>query len=444
MRFTLLVVMVTVITCGLAAADETTHQFFPYDYENYTLDNGFKSILIPMEGSGLVAYYTVVRTGSRDEYEPGKSGFAHFFEHMMFRGTEKYPSEEYSRIVSEMGANDNAFTSDDITCYYMIVPSAKLETAMDLESDRFQNLSYEEGPFRTEAGAVYGEYRKNYTSPFRMANEKLLDTAFDKHTYKHTTMGFVEDIKGMPNLYEFSKSFFERYYRPENCVLLLAGDFDAAAAKKMIKKYYGGWEPGYVEPEIETEPLQTEERQVDVQYEGRTLPLVWIAYKGDAFDPKDKMVASAYLLADLAFGETSDIYKKLVIREQKAQWVAGDFGFNRDPKLYSVYGRVKNVDDIEYVLDEIDRTAGRFTTELVPEEKLENIKMNTRYGYLMRLDTPERVASSLTRIVAITGGIEAINQLYATISEVTPEDVRAAAQKYLLKERRTVLVLKGE
>ena len=112
MRFFLMVVMVIIVTCGLpfadiiaqgaalAVADETTHRFFPYDYENYTLDNGFKSVLIPMEGSGLVAYYTVVRTGSRDEWEPGKSGFAHFFEHMMFGGTEKYSSAEYSRIVS--------------------------------------------------------------------------------------------------------------------------------------------------------------------------------------------------------------------------------------------------------------------------------------------------------------------------------------------------------
>jgi zinc protease len=171
-------------------AESAPGKFFPYPYETYKLSNGFSAVLIPVKGSGLVAYYTVVRTGSRDEWEPGKSGFAHFFEHMMFRGTEKYPSEEYSRIVSEMGADGNAYTSDDITCYYMVIPSAKLETAMDLESDRFQNLMYEEGPFRTEAGAVYGEYRKNLTNPFRIAYEEMLDTAFDEHTYKHTTMDF--------------------------------------------------------------------------------------------------------------------------------------------------------------------------------------------------------------------------------------------------------------
>ncbi|UCG53434.1 MAG: insulinase family protein [Candidatus Latescibacterota bacterium] len=444
MRIFLLSLFMLLVAGGTAYAEQPVERFFPYAHENYTLDNGFKSILIPIKGSGLIAYYTVVRTGSRDEWEPGRSGFAHFFEHMMFRGTEKYSSEEYNRLVSEIGADANAYTSDDITCYHMVIPNTKLETAMDLESDRFQNLSYEEGPFRTEAGAVYGEYRKNFASPFSQAYEKMLDTAFDKHTYKHTTMGFEKDIKEMPNMYEYSKSFFQRYYRPENCVLMIVGDFDPAKLKPMIKSYYGGWEPGYVPPQITPEPPQAKERSVDVAYQGRTLPLLWIAYKGDAFDPADKMVASAYLLGDLAFGENSEIYKKLVIREQKVEWIAGDFGFNRDPKLYDVYTRVKDENDLDYVIAEIDKIAETFKTELVSQEELENIKKRTRYGYLMRLDTPDRVASGLSRIVALTGGIEAIDELYGTIASLTPEDIRAAAQRYLKTERRTVLTLKGE
>lgn len=443
MRVGLVLCFIAAMAGGVVEGVRAADRFFPYQYENYTLDNGFKSVLIPMKGSGLVAYYTIVRTGSRDEWEPGKSGFAHFFEHMMFRGTDRYPSEEYNRIVSEMGADANAYTTDDLTCYYMVIPSAELETAMDIESDRFQNLAYEEGPFRTEAGAVYGEYRKNITSPFRIAHEELMDTAFDVHTYKHTTMGFERDIKEMPHMYEYSRTFFDRYYRPENCVLLLAGDFDVAAVKRMIDGQYGGWDRGYVEPRIEKEPRQTEERRVDVDYDGRTLPLIWIGYKGDAFEPTDKSIAAAHLLAFLAFGENSEIYKNLVIREQKVEWVDADFGFNRDPKLYDVYARVKVEEDIDYVLGQIDATAEAFQTDLVSEEELENIKKRTRYDYLMDLDTPGHVASGLARIIAITGGIEAIDQLYDTMEKLTPEDIRNAARKYLEKERRTVLVLKG-
>jgi zinc protease len=439
-----LLACVILIVVGANVAGGGHDGFFPYEYENYTLDNGFNTILMPIKGSGLVAYYTVVRTGSRDEWEPGKSGFAHFFEHMMFRGTEKYSSDVYNRMVSEMGANSNAYTSDDITCYYMVIPAAALETAMDLESDRFQNLSYEEGPFRTEAGAVYGEYRKNIASPWMVSYEAMLKTAFDKHTYKHTTMGFEKDIKDMPNQYEYSKSFFNRYYRPENCVLLIVGDFDAGNTKKMIKKYYGKWEKGYVPPELEPEPAQTEERSVDVAYEGQALPLVWIGYKGDAFDPTNKMSVSAYLLADLAFGENSELYKQLVIREQKSQWLEGDFGFNRDPKLYDVYTRVKDPEDVPYVIEQITLTAEKFKKDLVAQEELDNTRKRLRYGYLLRLDTPGNVASRLARTIALTGGIEAVDQLYATMDTLTPEDIRAAAQRYLHNERRTVLVLKGE
>lgn len=444
MRYLVLASLAMLVGGALSASGDTPKRFFPYQYEVYTLDNGFQSILIPMKGSGLVAYYTVVRTGSRDEWEPGKSGFAHFFEHMMFRGTEKYPSEVYNRVVSEMGADANAYTTDDYTCYYMVIPGAQLEQTMDLESDRFQNLSYAEGPFRTEAGAVYGEYRKNVANPFRIANEKMMETAFDKHTYRHTTMGFERDIKDMPNGYDYSKSFFKRYYRPENCVLLLTGDFDPKEVKPLIEKYYGGWKPGYVPPKIDPEPEQTAERSVEVDYAGRTLPIVWLAYKGSAFDPNDKMVASAFLLADLAFGENSDVYKKLVIHEQKVQWVAGDFGFSRDPKLYDVYTRVKDEADIPYVLAELDSTVDRFKNELVSTEVLENIKKRTRYGYLMGLDTPGNTAGRLARTVALTGGIDAVDQFYATLAMLTPEDIRAAARKYLRKDHRTVLILKGE
>jgi zinc protease len=257
-------------------------------------------------------------------------------------------------------------------------------------------------------------------------------------------MGFERDIKDMPNAYDYSKSFFNRYYRPENCVLLLAGDFDKTDTKALIEKLYGGWKPGYVEPRIESEPEQSGERSVDVAYEGRTLPIVWIGYKGDAFDPVRKSCVAAYLLADLAYGENSEVYKKLVIREQKVQWVAGDFAFNRDPKLYDVYTRVKEEEDIPYVIEELDRTAETFKTELVSAEDLENIKQRSRYSYLMRLDTPGNTASRLARTIALTGGIDAVNELYATMKSLTPEDIRAAAQKYLQKDRRTVLVLKGE
>ena len=444
MRVLLMQLSVLLILSSFSWAEGASRQFFPYPYQKHTLSNGLTAFLIPIPGSGLVAYYTVVRTGSRDEWEPGKSGFAHFFEHMMFRGTQKYPGDVYNRLVTEMGADANAYTTDDYTCYYMVVPGENLKKVMDLESDRFRNLHYAESEFRTEAGAVYGEYRKNRTSPWSIAHEEMMNLAFTRHTYKHTTIGFEEDIKNMPNLYEYSKSFFRRYYRPDNVVLMIAGDFNPEEAKKWIDSYYGGWEKGYVPPKIESEPPQKEERRKEVAYSGRTLPIIWMGYKGDAFDPTNKMVVAANLLGYLAFGENSDIYKQLVIREQKVQFIAAEFGFNRDPKLYSIYSMVKKEEDIPYVMETIDATVERFQTELIAPEKLENIKKRLRYSFLMGLDTPDNVASRLARIVAITGGIEAVDQLYRTMETITTEDIRAAAQRYLQSQQRTVITVKGE
>ena len=173
---------------------------FPTHVE--TLDNGLKTIVISMPGSGLVSYWSIVRTGSRDEFEPDHTGFAHFFEHMMFRGTERFPSDAYNQALTSIGASGNAFTTDDLTAYHISIPAEDLAMVMDLESDRFRNLAYSESDFRTEAGAVYGEYRKNITNPFFVIYEAMMGTAFDVHTYGHTTMGYEKDIAAMPTMYE--------------------------------------------------------------------------------------------------------------------------------------------------------------------------------------------------------------------------------------------------
>ncbi|MBI5022331.1 MAG: insulinase family protein [Ignavibacteriales bacterium] len=416
---------------------------FPYKFVKETLPNGLTVILVPMESPGLVAYYSVVRTGSRDEVEPGKSGFAHFFEHMMFRGTKKYPGNVYDSIVTSIGADANAYTTDDYTCYHMNFAKDDLETVIDIESDRFQNLYYEKQPFQTEAGAVYGEYRKNVTQPFALLNEKVQDLAFDLHTYKHTTMGFEADIKAMPEQYEYSLSFLNRFYRPENVVILITGDVDSDGTINLIKKYYGSWQKGYVSPAIQPEPPQTKERTGEVAYTGKTLPIIDIAYKGDAFDPDNKDYVAAMLLGDIAFGENSELYKKLVIQEQKVQFLGSGIPMNRDLPLFEIYSMIKSEDDINYIRDEVFKTLESFKTNPVDDKKLKDLKKRNKYGFLMGLDTPDHVAGGLARLVAITGGIDIVDRLYTKLENITAEDIQKAAQKYFTPERRTVVVLKG-
>ena len=144
----------------------------------------------------------------------------------MFRGTEKFPADLYQAKLTGIGADANAYTTDDFTAYHLGITTEDIELVMELESDRFQNLNYPLDMFQTEAGAVYGEYRKLKSNPFFTISEAVRRPAFDKHTYAHTAMGFVEDIQRMPELFDHSRSFFSRFYRPENSILLIVGDFD--------------------------------------------------------------------------------------------------------------------------------------------------------------------------------------------------------------------------
>ncbi len=429
---------------GPAAAQQAPEKIFPYDARVETLDNGLTVILVPMSSGGLVDYWTIVRTGSRDEVEPGRTGFAHFFEHMMFRGTEKYPAEVYTDLTTRIGANINAYTSDDLTAYHLSIAADDLETVMEIESDRFLNLAYPEEMFRTEAGAVYGEYRKNRTNPFFTLYEAVHKAAYDKHTYSHVTMGYEQDIKAMPEMFDYSKSFFSRFYRPENAVLLIVGSIEVEPTLELARKYYGAWEPGYVAPEITPEPPQTAERRIDVTYEGRSLPIVWLAYKSTAFDPSDRTQMGAALLCDLAFGETSEIFKKLVIDEQVLEFIQADLNVNRDPGLIDVYARVKDPEKVDYVLAEIDRVIADAQAAPPDARRLEDLQARLKYGFLMNLDTPSHVARRLARLIAVTGGIDAADELYAAYGRVTPEDVQTAANEYFVPERRTVAVLRGD
>ena len=418
-------------------------EIFPYATHKVTLDNGLNAILIPMNSGGLVAYWSVVRTGARDEYEAGHTGFAHFFEHMMFRGSENFTRDERENIVTGMGADTNAFTSDDLTAYYLNIAAEDLDRVMELESDRFLRLQYEESGFKTEAGAVYGEYRKNRMSPFFTLYEAVHAAAYGAHTYGHTAMGYEPDIKAMPDMYEYSRSFFSRYYRPENVVILVVGDIDVERTKGLLHKYYGGWERGYTAPNVPEEPEQTAEKRIDVPYQGQTLPLLWVAYKMDAFDPKNVDLISADLFGQLAFGETSDFHKKLVLQEQVIEFVDAEVNTNRDPGLMDIVTRIKDDTKVDYVLAEIDAAIERYKQRPPDAARLADLKSRLKYDFLMGLDTPMNVARALVRTIAVTGGIEAIGDLYQTYDRITPASVQQAARKYMVPERRTVAILRG-
>jgi zinc protease len=427
-----------------AATPDPVGAIFPFPVSKTVLENGLTVISIPFDSPGIIAYYTVVRSGSRNEIEPGLSGFAHFFEHMMFRGTEKYPAEKYNDALKSIGADNNAFTTDDYTAYHTLASSEALETVMDLESDRFMNLKYSEEAFKTEAGAILGEYNKNYSSPFMTIFEKLREAAYDRHTYKHTTMGFLKDIMDMPNQYQYSLTFFDRWYRPEHCALIVVGDVKHDKLVGLAKKYYGSWKHGAFSLKVPLDSPQQSGKFVELPWKSETLPVLAIGYRGPAFSDRDIDMPAIDLLSQVLFSQTSDLFKKLVIEDQAVEFVQGGQQDARDPGLFTIFTRIKDPKNINTVRDKIYAAIEKAKTTPVDAERLAQIKSFFRYSYALGLDNADAIARSITHYVQLTGDPEAVNRVYALYDKVTPEDIMMVANKYFSPDNRTVVLLTQE
>ena len=419
-------------------------EIFPYDYKVVELDNGFKVVSIPLPNPNIISYYTIVRSGSRNEVEPGKSGFAHFFEHMMFKGTENMSPEEYDNFLSEIGAGTNAYTTDDYTCYYVVFAGREnLESVVKAEADRFINLYYDEEMLKTEATVIEGEYYASVSSPSRRIFELLRDTAFEEHSYKHTTLGYLEDILDMPNQFEYSQLYKKRFYAPDNAILLVAGDYDHDQLMTYVNRYYGSWEKsGYnlVTPE---EPAQTKQKRAHYAWPTQTLPRLVIGYHGPAYSDEHIDKAALDLMAEIAFSRSSELYQRLVIEEQKCQSLGASFPDRRDPYLLTFTSVVKNEKDLSYVEEQIFEELERLKTEPVSEEKLADIKSNLKYSFANSLGTTDAVTGSLAFYISLTADPGTVNKMFDQFEQVTPQDIMAMAKKYFTKPNSTVVTLTG-
>ncbi len=432
------------MTRTLPASSPPGSPVFDHPVHEKSLPNGLKVVVVPFDSPGLVAHWVVVRVGSRNEIEAGHSGFAHFFEHMMFRGTERFPAEEYNAILKEMGADTNAFTSDDVTAYHILAGTDSLSRIMEMESDRFMNLKYGQEAFQKEARAVLGEYNKNSSFPEIAIEENLYDAAFQVHPYKHTTMGFLRDIEDMPNQYSYSLMFYDRYYRPEHCVLLVVGDVDPGKVLSEAERCYGPWRRGCYQVRIPQEPPQTAERMRALAWKNPTLPYLTLGYHGPAFSPKEKDLPALDLISQVAFSPTSPLFRRLVIEEQIADALSGGAPDRRDPNLFVIGARIKEESKIGVVQSAVEAVLEDLKA-LPPEAKrLEEIKSHLRYSFQMRLDSADSMAATLAHILGLTGNPRAYNELYETYDSLTPADLQEAARKYFRRENRAVVVLTAE
>jgi zinc protease len=422
-------------------AQQSDPKLFPYKYSVDDLNNGLRLITVPTDYPNMVAMYIVVQTGSRNEVEPGKSGYAHLFEHLMFRGSENFTAEQRTEILQRAGAESNAYTTLDRTVYHQTFTKDDLETVIKMEADRFLRLKYGEAEYKTESLAVLGEYNKNSSDPASKLAEVVRATAYQKHPYGHTTMGFIKDIEDMPNQHAYSLEFFQRYYRPEYTTMTLVGDVSRERALELTTRYFGEWKRGDFVPTIPSEPAQTEAKNATVEWPSPTLPLLAVAFRGPAYSDQVKDKAALDLLSQLAFGPNSELYQRLVLKEQKVDGIFRSFGNQKDPDLFTVTARIKDPKDIDYVRQQILQTFTQFTDESVAQAKLDATRSRMRYSFALALDSSSAIADAMAPYIALARTPETINSLFALYQQITPADIRAAASKYFVDSNRTTVTL---
>jgi len=305
-------------------------------------------------------------------------------------------------------------------------------------------LSYSEEAFRTEALAVNGEYLKNFSNPISKMFERLSDLMFEEHTYKHTTMGFVEDIQAMPDQMEYSKVFFDRWYRPEKSVVILVGDVDPEATFELVKKYWGDWERGDYNIDIPVEPPLAGPKYEHLQWESPTQPWLMMAYRGPAYQPTEKDMPALDLISSIYFSDSSELYQELVIEKQMVDQLFGYFPDQIDPGMLVIAARLTDAEHGPAVRDAINATLVETRTQLVPEQKVEETKSRLRYDFTAQFDKSGSIGAVVASFVQFFRTPETMNEVFASYDALTAEDVRDIANKYFADSSRVTLTLSAD
>ena len=434
------------VIAGDAAADApiaaatAAPAYKPLEMSVDALDNGLRVVVIPMRGAPTVAFYTLVGAGSHDEVEPGRSGYAHLFEHLMFRGTEKIPAAEYERRMQALGSDNNAFTTDDFTFYTPLVPRESLAALVPIEADRFQHLSVAAAQYKDETGAVAGEYNKDFSNPWWAMDEAIREIAFTRHTYGHTVIGYKRDVDAMPQNYAYSKLFFGRFYVPDDCTIFVVGDVDRAKVLELVKESYGGWKGKRAKPAIQAEPEQTAPRRRDMIWKGPTTPRMLIGYKVPGARDKLDDVAALGVLATLVFGEPGELYQRLVVREQKVIELGADPDevVHEDPSLLRVDAKLKAGTSFDEILGAVQQALDAVAQGKIDGKELDDARSHLMSAIVLGMQTPGSVAERVAFLAAATGDPHGFDRYMAAVSKTTKDDVARVAKLLSASRRDTV------
>lgn len=409
------------------------------DVKTFTLNNGMKFLVVEDFSIPNANMYFFYKVGSRNEHQ-GITGLSHFFEHMMFNGAKKYGPKEFDRTMEFNGGSNNAYTTENVTVYTDWFPAASTEIIFDLEGDRISSLSIDPKMVESERGVVLSERRTGLeNSPWRLLSESMQATAFQEHPYHWPVIGYEDDMKNWTQ--QDLERYFKTYYAPNNCVVVVSGAIKLEKVKELAKKYL---EPIPAQPEPPkvhiVEPAQTGERRIIVQKEVAT-PYFLIGYKTPESKNED-YYALNILSSILSSGNSSRLYSSLVDQKQLATEVFTDFGDTFDPNLFNIYA-VANKDvkesDLEqgiYIEIEKIKKEGISNKEL---QKVKNQKLMEFYG---QVETINGKSNNIGTYEVFFGDYRKMFDAPANYNKITVADVQRVANKYLIKSKRTVGILK--
>lgn len=423
--------------CGLFLFGSLTAQLNKIDFVEYNLDNGLHVILHQDKATPIAVISVMYHVGSKNEKED-RTGFAHFFEHLLFEGSANIDRGEFDKYITNAGGVNNAYTSQDKTYYYELLPSNQLELGLWLESERMLHAKVEMKGIETQREVVKEERRQRVDNqPYGSLLEESLKRAFKVHPYRWVPIGSMDHL----NAAEESDyvNFYNDFYTPNNAVLSIAGDIDIEQTKALVNKYFATipiktkdvYRPSIVEP-----PLKAQE--VDTVYDNIQLPAVIYTYRIPAQGTKDYYAVS--MLNTLMSGGESSRLNKAIVDEQQLAVFAGSFPFQlEDPGAALAFGIANMGVDVNKLQEAMDKEFERAQSELISEDEFQKLRNQVESSFVTSNSTVAGIAESLANYHLYYGDANLINTELNRFLAVTKEDIQNAAKTYFNKNNRVIL-----